>query len=88
MATAKVAWFANSKDQLDVVLLEVCEELQLARTRYDLAVGAIRHGQPVAREGRQSFSISLSENFSARLHGARHDVQACRPATWKTPGCL
>lgn len=38
MATAKTAWFGNSKDRLDAVLLEVCEEVQLARTRYDLAV--------------------------------------------------
>ena len=38
MATAKIAWFGNSKDQLDAVLLEVCEGLQLARTRHDLAV--------------------------------------------------
>lgn len=38
MATAKIAWFGNSKDQLDAVLLEVCDEVQLARTRYDLAV--------------------------------------------------
>jgi hypothetical protein len=38
MATAKAIWFDNSRDQLDALLLEVCEELQLARTRYDLAV--------------------------------------------------
>jgi hypothetical protein len=39
MATAqKAIWFQSSKDQLDAVLLEVCEELQLAPTRYQLAV--------------------------------------------------
>jgi hypothetical protein len=38
MATAKAIYFDNSRDQLDALLHEVCEELQLARTRYDLAV--------------------------------------------------
>jgi hypothetical protein len=39
MATAqKVSWFQASTEQLDAVLLEVCEELQLAPTRYVSAV--------------------------------------------------
>jgi Second Messenger Oligonucleotide or Dinucleotide Synthetase domain len=38
MATArKVIWFENAKEQLDAVLLEVCEELQLSPARYQLA---------------------------------------------------
>ena len=80
MATAKAVWFDNSRDQLDALLLEVCEELQLARTRYDLAVERYGHCEPVAREGWQPFSISPPKNFPARLDGARHDVQACRRA--------
>src|SRR5260370_16167090 len=43
MATAqKAIWFQTSKEQLDGLLLEVCEELQLSRARYDLA--AQRYG--------------------------------------------
>ena len=43
MATAQqVIWFQNSKEQLDAVLLDVCEELQLAPTRYQLAVERYR----------------------------------------------
>ena len=38
MATAKSVVFQTSTDQLDALLLEVCEELQLKKTRYDLAV--------------------------------------------------
>ena len=39
MATAqKAIWFQTSKEQLDAVLLDVCGELQLAPTRYRLAV--------------------------------------------------
>jgi hypothetical protein len=38
MATAKPAWFENSKDQLNALLFDICEELQLPRTRYDVAV--------------------------------------------------
>src|SRR5579859_4368689 len=39
MATAqKAIWFETAKDQLDGLLLEVCEELQLSPTRYELAV--------------------------------------------------
>lgn len=38
MATAKAIVFQTSTDQLDALLLEVCEELQLKKTRYDLAV--------------------------------------------------
>jgi hypothetical protein len=53
MATAqKVIWFQTSKEQLDAVLLDVCEELQLAPTRYQLAVeryGAVN--QLLERQG-------------------------------------
>jgi hypothetical protein len=38
MATAKSIVFQTSTDQLDALLLELCEELQLNKTRYDLAV--------------------------------------------------
>jgi hypothetical protein len=39
MATAeKAIWFQTSTEQLDALLFEVCEELQLAPTRYTLAV--------------------------------------------------
>jgi hypothetical protein len=39
MATAeKAIWFQSSKEQLDALLLEVCEELQLTTARYRLAV--------------------------------------------------
>lgn len=39
MATAqKAIWFQDSWGQLDALLLEVCEELQLTRPRYQLAV--------------------------------------------------
>lgn len=38
MATAKAAFFETSRDQLDSLLFDICEELQLPRTRYDLAV--------------------------------------------------
>lgn len=39
MATAqKAIWFQNSREQLDVVLLDVCEEVQLTPTRHELAV--------------------------------------------------
>ena len=38
MATVeKAIWYQSSKEQLDGLLLEVCEELQLSRARYDLA---------------------------------------------------
>lgn len=39
MATAeKAIWFQTSTEELDALLFEVCEELQLAPTRYTLAV--------------------------------------------------
>jgi hypothetical protein len=39
MASAqKAIWFQTSKEQLDALLLEACEELQLTPTRYTLAV--------------------------------------------------
>ncbi len=39
MATAeKAAWFQDSKGEIDSLLIEVCEELQLSPTRYQLAV--------------------------------------------------
>jgi hypothetical protein len=39
MATAERAlWFQDSTDQLDNILIDVCEELQLSPTRYQLAV--------------------------------------------------
>jgi len=39
MATAqKAIWFQSSREQLDAVLLEVCDEVQLTPTRYELAV--------------------------------------------------
>jgi hypothetical protein len=55
MATAQRApWFLTSKEQLDGLLLDVCDELQLSPTRYQLAVeryGAVnqfleRQGSP------------------------------------------
>jgi hypothetical protein len=53
MATAqKAIWFQTSKEQLDAVLLDVCQELQLSPTRYQLAVeryGAVN--QLLEREG-------------------------------------
>src|SRR5947207_2930889 len=36
--TQKAIWFQTSKEQLDALLLEVCEELQLTTARYRLAV--------------------------------------------------
>jgi hypothetical protein len=39
MATAeKAIWFQTSTEELDALLLGVCEELQLAPTRFTLAV--------------------------------------------------
>lgn len=38
MATTKPVWFESCRDQLDALLFDICEELQLARTRYDVAV--------------------------------------------------
>ena len=39
MATAeKAIWFQTSTEELNALLLEVCEELQLVPTRYTLAV--------------------------------------------------
>lgn len=39
MATAqKAIWFQTGQEQLDAVLLEVCEELQLTRARHQLGV--------------------------------------------------
>jgi hypothetical protein len=38
MATDKSIVFQTSTDQLDALLLELCEELQLKKTRYNLAV--------------------------------------------------
>jgi hypothetical protein len=39
MATAqKAIWFQTSKEQLDAVWLDVCEELKLVPTRHQLAV--------------------------------------------------
>jgi hypothetical protein len=32
--TQRAIWFQTSKEQLDALLLEVCEELQLTTARY------------------------------------------------------
>jgi hypothetical protein len=53
-SSQKAIWFQTSREQLDTLLLDVCEELQLAPTRYQLAVeryGAVNqllehHGSP------------------------------------------
>src|SRR5215813_14044375 len=38
MATVRPIVFRNSTEQLDAMLLEICEEFQLSKSRYDLAV--------------------------------------------------
>jgi hypothetical protein len=66
MATAKSIVFQNSTDQLDGLLLELCEELQLKKTRYDLA--ADRYGTITdfskTRGARSNFSF---HGFSRRV---------------------
>ena len=70
MATAeKAIWFQTGTEQLDALSLEVCEELQLAPTRYALAVERYGVVNQAARAPGKSFSIFPSSDFSARLYG-------------------